>query len=549
MATIQSSTGQVLPDNGMAPYAPGQQQSPYNTYVSNMGNLLSYITAKTQSGTAGLQANTQGLTAAEKNLATPGGAGNPLNSLYAFMPGSAQTKVSETLGDIYHPAILSQENQAANMAQTSGNLATQTKTTADLALASYEQTKPNWTLSPTPNENGEFYFYNTNTPAGQPTQVYAAGKIPSEKAGSLNESTFENGYTASDLLKGTGINIQAYMKDQDGYQLDTIIGKIKERENVGPGLRKIHNLYGITASDNTMTMFKDLGVTVSPITAGEGGAHFIAFQTDSDSEKAARRLLQSPSYAGETVDQAIRSWSGYNGNAPTNITAPSGNLIDRTATQIADPTSGVSFDSGFSTLNSLYGGKITQTQLFEAVRKIKPDFNLAQSNAQISTQGDLASKGSGMRVILNRNNAIMDGVPAKNGQPAIDGLLAAYDKMDASKKTGSGWLGGILSGAGTGSGYGKVEQDNYNRLINDVTTNVNSLLSAGSNLGVTAGNVAVSALFPPNLSRQGLIDAIAAVKNLQEVTTAQTEKGGGAVQTTGGLNSTSQSILNKYGIQ
>ena len=121
MSTISASTGQILSDDG-TPNVSGAPQNPYNTYVSNMSNLLSYITKTSSAGNAGMLANNEGLQRGQAALATPDSAGNPLNGLYSFMPGSARTGVEATMGDIMKPAILSNAGQAASANQTASSL-------------------------------------------------------------------------------------------------------------------------------------------------------------------------------------------------------------------------------------------------------------------------------------------------------------------------------------------------------------------------------------------------------------------------------------------
>jgi len=137
MSTISASTGQILPDGNSSPYTPGQQQNPYNTYVSNMGNLLTYITKKSSAGNAAMIANNEGLQRGQAALATPDSQNNPLNGLYSFMPGSARTGVEKTMGSIMEPAILSNAGQASAANQTAASL--QTTTAAQLQGAIAQQ--------------------------------------------------------------------------------------------------------------------------------------------------------------------------------------------------------------------------------------------------------------------------------------------------------------------------------------------------------------------------------------------------------------------------
>jgi hypothetical protein len=507
MATISASTGQILPDTNTQPYSP-LPQNPYNTYVSNMGNLLSYITAKTQSGTAGIQANTQGLTAAEKNLATPGGAGNPLNSLYAFMPGSAQTKVSETIGDIYHPAILSQENQAANMAQTSGNLATQTKTMADLAMEQYNATKPAWTLSPTPNENGEFYFYNTNTPAGQPTQVYAAGKIPPGSGGSPGGSP------------GSADSVST--------------------------LAQSNNPYGIKMTSTTTDMFNGLGATPGP--AAVDGGNFWSFPDQTTGEKAARTLFTSSIYANDSVDQALKQWSNYTGQGQYpgyNGSILSGTGIDPNATvkslssiqvdtvmaamkkaeAVGNPPSAtdnstigkiasavasgaLTYDQGIAQIKGAYGnaGGNMVPYLLPAIQKINPKFDPQQSNAQ------------GAAKIANTQLAGQTTALIEKTNGTLDMLSTALDALPPDLKTGSGAINSISRTGYRLTGAYNTQINAYDSLLQEARAGLQAVLNAAAGLGVVTGGVTANSLLPDGMSGSSLTKQIAIAKQLEENT-------------------------------
>src|ERR1035437_6470569 len=157
MATLDNS-GRILPGVNEQPYTVGQQQNPYNTYVSNLGNLLSYVTAKSQAGNTAIQQNVEGLQRGQANLATPGGAGNPLNSLYSFIPGSAQTEVSKSLGNIMEPSILSNQGQAKVGLDTANTLATQTKTMGDQAIAQMNAGIGRYSTFIDPNTNQVYSF-------------------------------------------------------------------------------------------------------------------------------------------------------------------------------------------------------------------------------------------------------------------------------------------------------------------------------------------------------------------------------------------------------
>ncbi|MES2216672.1 MAG: hypothetical protein V4481_05265 [Patescibacteria group bacterium] len=516
MATINAQTGQIMGTPGVNDSG---SQNPYNTYVSNMGNLLSYITTKSASGNADMQANVEGLQRGEAALATPG-TGNPLNSILNLMPGSMRTGTESTLGQIMEPAILSNKGQAQVAEENSGNLTNEVRGQID----AYNAMKPSWTLSPTPNENGEFYFYNTNVQPGQPPQVYPAGKIPPGASGSAGGSP------------GSADSTQT--------------------------LAQSNNPYGIKMTPGTESIYADLGATPGP-KAVDGG-NFWSFPDASSGEKAARRLLTSATYATDSVDQALRHWSNYTGtgqypgynsdilkgtgidpnaliknlssaqidvvlsamkkaeNVGSANAGQPGNLIEKAASQVANGTIG--FDDAFNSVNGLYNGKFTKTQFISAIQKIKPDFNVNQSNSVASGQGantELAAKTS---ALIDKTNQTLDLLPD------------AFDKVSPFQQLGGDWVSGPMNFLSGKTGLGKTETDNYNRILSEARASANAVLSTAANLGVVTGGKTADSLLPDNMDKKGLTTAIATIKDLEEKTKVALAKLSNASATNSGTD-------------
>jgi hypothetical protein len=186
----------------------------------------------------------------------------------------------ETLQSGFQPAITSintelqnSEANASEINQVANTMIQGQQQLEQTKIAEYNATKPVWELSPVPNENGEYYYYNANTPAGQPTQTYKAGVIPPGVGGSAGGSP--------------------------------------QSSPTGLTLSQSNNPYGIKMVSGSENMFTSLGATPGP--AAVDGGNFWAFPDAASGEKAARTLLTSATYANDSVDQALRHWSNYTG--------------------------------------------------------------------------------------------------------------------------------------------------------------------------------------------------------------------------------------------
>jgi hypothetical protein len=512
MATINASSGQILNDGNSSPYTPS---NPYNTYVSNMGNLLSYITKTSSAGNAAMIANNEGITRGESALATPDSANNPLNGLYAFMPGSARTGVEATMGNIMEPAKLSNAGQAASANQTASSLQTTVSDQMTAAIsqeqqqiAAYNATKPNWTLSPTPNADGEFYYYNTNTPAGQPTQVYAAGKIPPGSGGSPGGSPGSAGSTAT--------------------------------------LAASHNPYGIKMTSTTTDMFSSLGATPGP--GAVDGGNFWSFPDDSTGEKAARTLFTSSIYANDSVDQALKQWSnytgkgdypGYNGSilAGTGIDpnamvkslssvqvdavmaamkkaeavgnplpATDNSTLGKIATVVA--SGALTYDQGVAQIEGAYGssGGYIVPNLLPAIKKINPSFDPQQSNAQGAAKVSNTKLAGDTAALVEKTNG------------TLDMLSDAGDKLPFGLTTGSGTLNSITGTLAKITGADNEVITNYNSLLQEARAGLQAVLNSAAGLGVVTGGVTAESILPDGMSNKTLKSQIAIARKLEENT-------------------------------
>ena len=258
----------------------GGTPSPYAALIPALTSLLGAAQGQTNANnTAQTQAREQ-----VQNEAL--NASNPLvaSPLQPFLTGTAGIGNQSAIQGAFDPAIksindtmtLNNQNMsnATDLVNSTANMASAQATQENAATAAYNASKPNWQLSPQPNADGDFYYFNSNTPPGQQMQIYTPGQVPPTVSG------------------GTGN------------------GAVPEDHQT---LLSANNLYGIKVSASTMSLFQKAGLSPSPGPAATDGGNFIAFANPADSDKAARVLLQSPVYASDTVDQALRAWSNYTG--------------------------------------------------------------------------------------------------------------------------------------------------------------------------------------------------------------------------------------------
>lgn len=533
MATIDAKTGQIIGGTDM-----NAGGDPYSKFANNITQMLTEAQKKGAEGNTALAGQIGGLERGQAALGRPGEA-NPLNFLYNMSSAGNLAGEQSQMSKIFEPGITSIQGQ---MDVANRNLENINKT-AETALSAYEKMKPVWELSPIPNENGDFYYYNSNTPAGQAPQTYAAGKIPNGVGGSTGGSP-----QSADHVKT---------------------------------LAQSNNPYGIKMSSTNHGMFEPLGGTPGP--GAQDGGNFWSFPDITSGEKAAKTLLTSNVYANDSVDQALRQWSnytgtgkypGYNGSimagtgidpnskisslTPAQIdvvldkmkhaeavgttTQGTGSLIDQTAQLIASGKSGITFDDAFNSLNTMYGGKITKTQLITAVQKYNPNFNINTSSGTATGQQQNTVTLATIKPQIDVANAIMDGAPSIGGQPAVESITAKFDKLPYGMKSGSVPMVQSAIGMSNMLGAWKTEIQDYQRALQDLRAKANSVLTAGFNLGVVKGGETADSLFPDNMTKESLAKAIQTVKEYEDQIVQKLSIAGGG--TVGGTPI--ESLRSKY---
>ena len=507
---ISSSYGNSLP-SGNQPATPTKDpMSPYTVFANNLVTLLSNAQRVGNTGTEALQGQIGGLERGQAVLGKPG-ENNPLNFIYNMAPSSQLAGEQSQMASIFAPAVTSiqgQQEMANQNLQGFKDVIGAEQSSIQTEIAAYNATKPNWTLSPTPNEDGEFYYYNTNTPAGQPTQVYAAGKIPPQYNVSPGGST------------GSADSVKT--------------------------LSASHNPYGIKMTSTTTDMYKDLGGTPGP--AAVDGGNFWSFPDDTTGEKAARMLFTSSLYASDSVDQALRQWSnytgkgdypGYNGSILTGTgvdpnatvkslsslqvdavmaamkkaeavgTPPSASdnsVIGKIAQAVA--SGALSYDQGVAQINGAYGnaGGNMVPHLLPAILKLKPDFNPNQSNAQINAQQTNTLLAGQTSALIEKTNG------------TLDMLDTAFGSLPLGLTTGAGPLNFITNELSNITGAKRTAINAYNSLLQEARAGLQAVLNAAAGLGVVTGGVTANSLLPDGMNYSSLKKQIAIAKQLEENT-------------------------------
>ena len=516
MATIDATTGLTTDQNN------GGDAS-HEIFAKNLTQMLQDAQGVANKGTANLEAQKSGL---EVSQAAMGGvsANNPLAFLYNMSSNSSKAGNYSGMGSIFEPGIASitgQENLANQNLQGFKDVLGAQQSQIQTQIAEYNAKKPVWTLSPVPNKDGDFYYYNTNTPAGQAPQTYVAGKVPPGVGGSP-------GGTPSSASDPT-------------HLVDA------------------NNPYGIKMSSTNTDMFGPLGGTPGP--AATDGGNFWSFPDITTGEKAARTLLTSNVYAGDSVDQALRQWSNYTGTGQYpgyNASILAGTGIDPNATiksltsnQIDvvlqkmkaaenvggagnttskySPTSapldsstagtlahnvawgigGITYDQGLAQLNAYPGGTTQYNKFIQDIKTENPNWNQALSNAYGQ---NVATASTVVKPAMDAANSVIGTIDA-NGHGSAGGALDLFDQMVGSSKTNAGFVNQLTGGIFGGTGYGVQEQNAFNRKIADIVSNVDTVLGAGG-AGVVANNQTVDYLFPRDsnrnytMTRESLIQAL-----------------------------------------
>lgn len=519
MATI-SNTGELIQPQGDASGSTPEQQA---IFVNNLTQMLKDAQQSAQPSRDALLAQKSGLEVGQAGLGAVSSQ-NPLAFLYGMAPNSAKAGMYENTANMFNPGISSIENQIKAgdaRVQNVANVLSAEKDTIDSQTALYNAQKPVWQLSNVPNQDGDFYYYNTNTPKGQTPQTYPAGKVPPGVGGSPGGSP--------------------------------------QSANSSKTLSQSFNPYGIKMSSTNVDMFAPLGGTPGP--AAVDGGNFWSFPDVTSGEKAARTLLTSKLYADDSVDQALRQWSnytgtgkypGYNGSILSgtgidinskirdltsaqidvvmaamkkaeNVAGPTGSsvaptsqpldnsLMGKLAHQVAWRIGGMDYNSALQQLNSIPGGSTLAANFMPAILRENPNFQKGQSNTQLVN----VSKAAELQPIVDAINGIIKGDSTKG----VKGILSLFDAMPSAYKSGSQAAADSYDKViGFALPKGREAKGSYESALNELRAKSMSVLNSATNLGVVTGGATANSLFPDYSTRKQLEDGIKRVQLYEQQT-------------------------------
>lgn len=503
MATISASTGQILGEDGN-PAVGGGVQNPYTIFANNLTGMLQDAQKTANQGNAALQAQVGGLQRGQAALGQPG-PNNPLAFMYNMASPSALSQEQGQMSKIFEPGITSIQGQE----QLANENLTNINTTANTTLNAYDKMRPQWQLSTVPDENGDWYYYNTNVGPGQPPQQYVAGKIPPGVGGSPG-------------------------------------GSPSSSDSVGT-LSQSHNPYGIKMTSTTTDMFSGLGATPGP--GAVDGGNFWSFPDDTTGEKAARTLFTSSLYANDSVDQALRQWSNYTGTGKypgyngdilkgtgidpnSTVKSLSANQVDvvmtamkkaeavpvanstgssdnstvgKIAAQIAAGT--LTYDQGVSQIKDAYGsaGGYMVPRLLPAIQAINPKFDPNQSNAQGAAKVSNVTNAGQTTALIEKTNGTLEMLPD------------AFKGIGFGESLGGG-IAAFTRGLSEVTGLNKSGTDAYTSLLQEARAGLQAVLNSAAGLGVVTGGVTANSLLPDNMSWAGLQKQLGIAKKLMENT-------------------------------
>lgn len=235
---------------------------PYNTFNQNVATILKQIQGAQVSGNANL-------TGAKNFLTTE--SVNPNNSTFdpSVFSGS-QVQGQETLQKGFEPAVTSINDQLVNTNRSLDTLGSNLSTMA-----------------------------NTMKP-----EVISAGQSLVTKDGTVLQRA--PSYLPPQIRPDTG-NLDSFDQANGVWRSDVMNGSTGGKTSVADN----NNPLNIKLTGTTTKMFEALGISTG--SAATDGGNFVHFNNPADGIKGARLLLQSPLYANDSVDQALKAWSnnGY----------------------------------------------------------------------------------------------------------------------------------------------------------------------------------------------------------------------------------------------
>lgn len=181
------------------------------------------------------------------------------------------------------------------------------------------------------------------------------------------------------------------------------------------------------------------------------------------------------------------------------------NDISTLATSLANGTSGLGYTQAYNQLSSAYGAPVAN-QLLAAVQKINPNFNAAQSDAQISAASTNTTTAGTTNALIDKANGALGLLP---------NLLNALSPIQT---TGSGTLSGLLNSASDATGVGATATRAYQAGLAEARAAVNSVLNSAISLGIVNSGTTANDLLPDGMSAKGLAKQTQIVQTLMQQT-------------------------------
>jgi hypothetical protein len=209
---------------------------------------------------------------------------------------------------------------------------------------------------------------------------------------------------------------------------------------------------------------------------------------------------------------AMGGTQGGGTNGGIQLTGQASTDLNTFAQDVANGTSGMSYNQALSQLSSAYGS-VVANQLLGAVQKINPQFNMNQSNATATTQTANSNIAAQMTPAIGAVNSVL----SNNNANDTNTLLGAFNALGALQKTGSGIITGGVNDFINATGLGGTAQtQNYTRLLGEARTDVNNMLQTAKNLGVNVGADSAQSLLPDNMTEVSLKQAISNIQSIAQ---------------------------------
>jgi hypothetical protein len=290
--------------NGMAPVALAPGTSGAGIFSNALTQLLATVQAQNAANTGSQGTLTQAQAALTNESVAPGG---PV----AFNPAfSADSQVGnqQTMQAAFHPAIAGVAAQAEASADQTNAIKGEIETiNASPAMQKYTLSQGQTLtdaagnkLLTTPNFGSTPVINTTSGSAGY---------------GNLDYWDSANGMWKSDETATGSANNP--VTDANGNTTPSVI-----QHNNDP--------YGVKFSPFTQKLASSLGISATIGSGAIDGGNFMQFSNAADATKLARALITSGTYANDTVDQALKTWSnfGWVNPATGKSTGYDGSILD-----------------------------------------------------------------------------------------------------------------------------------------------------------------------------------------------------------------------------